>query len=401
MIFNTAWFLGFFALFFGFSLFLPGGRVRLLYVLAGSAAFHFHFAGWYGVVPIYLGGVATYLIALAMERHAPGDPRRGRWLAAGLAVPVGILLYYKYRVLLTAPLLEAAGLSEAPWAAPFLEAPLLPLALSFFTFEYVHYLTDVHRGSPAVRKPLDFAFFALFFPSLVSGPIKRYQPFLAQVRDGLPPAPPPLVVSGLVQVLMGFSKKLLVADPATLMVREVEALPDLSAQGVLLIVLLQSVRILFDFSGYSDIAIGLGRMMGLELPANFRYPYAARDIASFWNRWHMSLSTWIRDYLYIPLGGSRQGTLRTLGNLLAAMFLCGLWHGAAWHFGLWGVWHGAGLAVHRAFDRSRWAAACRRLPLWGAFSWTLTLAFVGFGWLLFFYPLEKVVNFTRLMLRIA
>jgi alginate O-acetyltransferase complex protein AlgI len=398
MIFNTSWFLAFFVLFYLFFWLTPGDKIRRLYVLAASMVFHFHFAGWYGVIPIYLAGVATYTIALAMERHQPGTSGRRRWLTTGLFIPVGVLLYYKYRTFLVGPLLSGMGLSEHPWAGPFLETPLLPLALSFFTFEYVHYLVDVYKGSPAVRKPLDFAFFALFFPSLVSGPIKRFQPFLEQVRNGLKTPTLAFAITGFTQVLMGFGKKLLVADPATLMIREIEASPDLTGGGVIVLIILQSIRILFDFSGYSDIAIGLGRTMGLELPANFRYPYIARDIASFWQRWHISLSTWIRDYLYIPLGGNRSGRMRTLFNLTLAMFLCGLWHGAAWHFGIWGLYHGLGLAIHSAYARSAWAPRCHRLPLWSLLSWIITMLFVGYGWLVFFYPVEKVVHFTKLLI---
>ncbi len=167
-------------------------------------------------------------------------------------------------------------------------------------------------------------------------------------------------------MLVGFFKKLVIADNAALAIELLDARPAATRGSVVLLMVLLSVRILFDFSGYSDIAIGLARMLGLELPANFRYPYIARNIAEFWQRWHISLSRWIRDYIYIPLGGGRRGLLAKTANLSVAMFLCGLWHGAAWHFGLWGLYHGFGLAVHSLWERSARVgaspAAGRHLP---------------------------------------
>jgi alginate O-acetyltransferase complex protein AlgI len=155
------------------------------------------------------------------------------------------------------------------------------------------------------------------------------------------------------------------------------------------------VRILFDFSGYSDIAIGLARMLGIGLPSNFRFPYIARNIAEFWQRWHISLSRWIRDYIYIPLGGGRRGLIVKAANLSVTMFACGLWHGAAWHFGFWGLYHGAGLTLHSLWERSR---AGRRFAAFRPSRWigiAVTDAFVAYGWLLFFYPLDKVAMYTK------
>ena len=274
----------------------------------------------------------------------------------------------------------------------------LPLAISFFTFEFVHYLTDVYRGGAPIRSPFRFAFFSIFFPSIVSGPIKRYQPFLAQVEGGLRRPNLEAVLRGAAQVLLGFFKKLVVADNAALAIELLEKRPHASRPDVALLVFLLSVRILFDFSGYSDIAIGLARMLGIELPVNFRYPYIARNISEFWQRWHISLSRWIRDYIYIPLGGGQGGVARKIANLSLAMFLCGLWHGAAWHFGLWGLYHGLGLATHSVWERS---SLGKRLAGVRATRWMGTLvtdAFVAYGWLLFFYPVDRVVVLTRALL---
>ncbi len=399
MIFNTAWFLVFFAIFYAGLAFVSfvarAPRVTFLYVLVASAVFHFHFAGPAGVLPIVAMGLSTYLFGLLLGTLRVGSSGRRLAFAAGVAVPVLGLLFYKYQGLLR------ETLSSRPVDASGNVVPALPLAISFFTFEFVHYLTDVARGSRPIRDPLRFSFFAIFFPSIVSGPIKRYQPFLAQVENGLLPPRSRDVLAGAAQVLLGFFKKLVVADNAAVLIELLEKHPAPTRGLVLALAALLSVRILFDFSGYSDIAIGLGRMVGLELPKNFNFPYAARNLAEFWQRWHMSLSSWIRDYVYIPLGGGRSGLLRKALNLSVTMFLCGLWHGPAWHFGLWGLYHGVGLAVHAGWEK---AMAGRRTGegLFPRLAGTaITDLFVAYGWLLFFYPLDRVVGYTRLLLGLS
>ena len=393
MIFNTSWFLVFFPIVYVLFLLLPGTRLRFAFLLLASAVFHWHYAGPAGVAPIIVIALCTFAIGLALPKTPQASRPRKLLLALGVAIPVAALVAYKYRVLL----LGTVGLGGPVRVRPGLGAAgvALPLAISFFTFEFVHYLTDVAKGSAPIRSPFRFAFFSIFFPSIVSGPIKRYQPFLAQAQPGIfrPRAGPAL--RGAAQVLVGFFKKLVIADNAALAIELLDARPSATRGSVVLLMVLLSVRILFDFSGYSDIAIGLARMLGLELPANFRYPYIARSIAEFWQRWHISLSRWIRDYIYIPLGGGRRGLLVKTANLSIAMFLCGLWHGAAWHFGLWGLYHGLGLAVHSLWERS---ALGRRLAGAQAARWAgiaLTDAFVAFGWLLFFYPVERVAALTR------
>jgi len=393
MIFNTSWFLVFFPIVYVVLLLLPGARLRFAFLLLASAVFHWHYAGPAGVAPIIVIALCTFAIGLALPRTPAGSLQRKFLLAAGVAVPVAALIAYKYRVLL----LGTVGLGGPPQVRPGLGAAgvALPLAISFFTFEFVHYLTDIAKGSAPIRSPFRFAFFSIFFPSIVSGPIKRYQPFLAQAQPGILRPRAGLALQGAAQVLVGFFKKLVIADNAALAIELLDARPAATRGSVGLLMLLLSVRILFDFSGYSDIAIGLARMLGLELPPNFRYPYIARNIAEFWQRWHISLSRWIRDYIYIPLGGGRRGLLVKTVNLSIAMFLCGLWHGAAWHFGLWGLYHGFGLAAHSLWERS---ALGQRLSGARAARWVgvaLTDAFVAFGWLLFFYPVERVAVLTR------
>lgn len=393
MIFNTSWFLVFFPVAFLLLACVPGPRLRLGTLLVLRAVFHFHFAGPAGVAPVFAMGVATYAGGILVGR-AEGPAKR-RLFVAFLLVPVTGLLVYKYQALALSSL---GALLGGPFAERLgtVTPPALPLAISFFTFEFVHYLTDVHKGSPPVGDPVRFALFAIHFPSIVSGPIKRFQPFLAQLEEGLKRPRAEALVSGAGQAALGFAKKLIVADAAAEAISLVQAAPP-SRTSVVLLMALLSVRILFDFSGYSDIAIGLSRMIGIELPPNFRMPYAATNLAEFWQRWHISLSSWIRDYLYIPLGGSRKGNARRVLNLAVTMFLCGLWHGPAWHFGLWGLYHGAGLGVHALWRSSRVGERFSRLPFANALSLILTVCFVAYGWLLFFYPLADVARYSRVL----
>ena len=396
MIFNTGWFVVFFLIFYFLFWLVPNARLRFFYVLGASAIFHYHFAGPAGVRPIIVMAVFTFGFGLWLARVENGTRTKRAVFVAALLVPVTGLLYFKYRGLLASLVFWHQRTPAAPDVTP-----ALPLALSFFTFEFVHYLTDVYHGSPAIRNPFQFGIFTIFFPSIVSGPIKRFQPFLAQVREGIPRPDATRVTLGAAQVLMGFFKKLVVADNAALLIKYVESESAESRAKVLTLMVLLSVRILFDFSGYSDIAIGLGRMMGLELPANFRYPYIAQNISDFWQRWHMSLTSWIRDYIYIPLGGSRGRPFQRVFNLALTMFLCGLWHGAKWHFGVWGLYHGVGLGVHSAWERWGFRQRTARLAVPAWIGILATDVFVAFGWLLFFYPVNRVVQMTGILLGLS
>ena len=399
MIFNTTWFLIFFISFYFFLWILPTGKLRFYYLLICCFIFHYHFAGPAGVAPIIIIAIITYFMAIWISKFPPG-PQKKRAFLLGLLAPVLALIFYKYRVLLFSPLVPLAQGPAKEFLLAHVVQVAMPLAISFFTFEFVHYLTDVYHGyGEPVRNPLKFGIFCIFFPSIVSGPIKRFQPFLAQLEEGLPRPPGPKALLGLAQVLLGFFKKLVIADNATTMIHLLEKRADLTFGPVCLLMALLSVRILFDFSGYSDIAIGLGKMIGLDLPANFNFPYISRNITEFWRRWHMSLSGWVRDYIYIPMGGNRVSLSRRFVNLMVTMFVCGLWHGASWHFGLWGMYHGAGLALHSLWEKSgsgqKWAA-------WRFSRWMdvgITNVFVAYGWLLFFYPMDQVVKITSYLFR--
>jgi alginate O-acetyltransferase complex protein AlgI len=396
LIFNTNWFLLFFLAFYFLLWLMPNAKIRFFYVLACSAVFHYHFAGPAGITPIIIMAVITFFLALWMVQY-PHDSSRKKWIFSfALLVPVVGLVFYKYRALLLGSLGHSVGGPAGDWLSSYAVQPAMPLAISFFTFEFVHYLTDVYHGDgKPVRNPFKFAIFCIFFPSIVSGPIKRFQPFLAQLEVGLERPAVERAALGLAQVLLGFFKKLVIADNATLLIHLLEKRTDLTFGPVCLLMSLLSIRILFDFSGYSDIAIGLGKMIGLDLPHNFNFPYIARNITDFWRRWHMSLSSWIRQYIYIPLGGNRHGPIRKFLNLIVTMFVCGLWHGASWHFGIWGIYHGVGLTLHNTWEKTPWSQKWNALPVSRWVGIVVTNVFVAYGWLLFFYPMEDVLKFTR------
>lgn len=387
MLFTTYWFIWFAAAFFPLYWVCRHPVARQWVLLIGCTTFHYYFAGPAGVLPIVVLGGVTYLSALS----------RRRWLCHGaIALSVLALVFYKYTVFLSSGLLgyfsPELGATAAHQAQGWLpSAP--PLGISFFVFEFVHYLVEVQRGSEPIRRPMDFALFSIFFPSLVAGPIKRYSQFIPSLHAGLARVELADVAAGTQRIALGFLKKVVIADNLTLVLNYHEKhFEILGASASWLFLAGLAARILFDFSGYSDIAIGLARMMGVTLPENFRWPYLATDLQDFWQRWHISLSTWIRDYVYIPLGGSRHGIARKLLNGLIAFTLCGIWHGPAWNFALWGLWHGLGLAVQNSYQTALGpvgraiAAVFDFLPF---LSWLLTILFVAFGWLLFFYPVEQ------------
>jgi alginate O-acetyltransferase complex protein AlgI len=396
MIFNTYWFVGFAAVFYPIYWLLWRPGPRLAWLLAGCAVFHAHFAGAAGVLPIIVLGLVTYLVALSRRRLLCG---------AGIVLCVLALAFYKYAGFLCRDVFGAL----APGLAGRLEpahggfaAIAVPLAISFFAFEFVHYLADIRRGHEPIRRPAEFALFALHFPSLVAGPIKRYESYVPDLHAGLARVNVDDVAAGLQRVALGLVKKVVLADNLALALDFYGArYADLSPEEAWLYLVALSARLLLDFSGYSDLAIGLSRMLGVRLPENFNFPYLATSLQDFWRRWHISLSSWVRDYVYIPLGGSRHGPLRRLVNGLAAFALVGLWHGAAWHFVLWGLWHGAGLAVSSTYTAwlgpagAKLKAELTRAP---SVAWALTMLHVSFGWLLFFHePAQAWAMATKLM----
>ena len=328
-----------------------------------------------------LGGI-TVGNQIAARLIAAADTERTRGRICGVAVALdlltlGVFKYYGFFVSDVDELLDAFALGTP---LPLLTV-VLPIGISFFTFQAITYVVDVKRGDAEPASLIDAAIYLSFFPHLVAGPIVRASEFLPQLKA--PRDPTRVAVgAGLALVGLGLVKKVLIADTlAREIVDPVFGVPEAYfAPDALLATLAYATQIYCDFSGYTDIAIGLALLMGFIFPQNFRSPYRATGFRDFWRRWHMTLSRFLRDYLYIPLGGNRGSRLFTYRNLMITMVLGGLWHGAAWTFVLWGAFHGAGLVTEHAIA----GRVGRRTPAWlrGA----CTFALVCFGWILFRSP---------------
>lgn len=337
---------------------------------------------WEGGALILLLGatiVVNYLVAKWLGVHRVAKPSSGKWLVratvAANLVSLGVWKYGGFAAEQSARLSRAIGV-EATWSLNL----LLPIAISFYTFQCISYVIDSWRGTaqPAPRL-VDFAAYILLFPHLIAGPIVRY----ADIEDDLLQVPHRRLddfAMGAPRFFWGLAKKVLIADQVSGIVNQVFALPDTRITTLVawIGVLAYAIQIYFDFSGYSDMAIGLARMFGFVFPENFNRPYSAVSVTDFWRRWHISLSSWFRDYVYIPIGGNRRGTWRTYLNLSIVFLLTGMWHGADWTFLAWGAFHGLCLIVERLTGVSTWApsrfTAVRR---------TVTFALVCVGWAMF------------------
>ena len=320
--------------------------------------------------------ILDYLVGLGLNRFE-GRARRRFLLSCSIVGNLGILFFFKYRLFAGEAWNGLAHTLSLPTVG-LADSLVLPVGISFYTFQSLSYTVDVYRKQiPPERNFILFAAYISMFPQLVAGPIVRF----GAVRAGLQKLPITLegVAAGSQRFMVGLAKKVLIADQvAPLAV----ALFDGGARGASnawVGVLAFTVQIAFDFSGYSDMAIGLGRMLGLRLPENFDRPYRARSVTEFWRRWHMTLGAWFRDYVYIPLGGNRRSRARTLCNLVATMLLCGAWHGAAWVFIIWGAWHGAFLLIERT-------GMLRKVVGRGALGWAYAFLVVVLGWVWFKSP---------------
>ena len=316
-------------------------------VLVGASLL-FYFWGERFFVAVMLASIlANYGFGLAVERYR-GRAGARAVVALAVAANLGLLVAYKYSGFLLENLnlgLAAAGLDPVALALP----AHLPIGISFFTFQALSYVVDVFRGEAEVqRSPFRLSLYISLFPQLVAGPIVRYREIEAQLaerrvdlaRMGL----------GVQRFVIGLGKKVLLATPLEAPVASVfDELPlaELTLPIAWLGVFAYMLQLYFDFSGYSDMAIGLGHMLGFRFPENFRYPFAARSVRELWTRWHVSLTRWFRDYVYVPLGGNRAGAWRTYRNLLVVFVLCGLWHGASWNFVVFGLFHGVFLVLER------------------------------------------------------
>jgi len=347
MLFTTQKFLIFFLVVFTAYWVIPWRRPRVWLLLAAS---YYFYATWNADLArlIFLTTVCDYLIARAMDATAVAWRRRGLMLLS-IVGNLGVLSYFKYANFFLQSLQDALRAAGASTSFPVLSI-VLPVGISFYTFEAISYTVDVYRGKIRAERNLDhFLLFILFFPHLVAGPIVRAADFLPQAMRPKHLTWPRFTV-GARLVLLGLFKKMVIADRMALFVDPVFADPGRFDTAVVwLAVVAYAIQVYCDFSGYTDIALGTARLLGYRLALNFNMPFASPNMSEFWRRWHMSLSNWIRDYIYIPLGGSRGTIVRTSLNLLIAMTLCGLWHGANWTFVVWGALNGLYLIVHRLF----------------------------------------------------
>ncbi len=348
MIFNSLTFLVFVAAFLPIYFNLKG-RARLLWALAGSYLFY----GWWDWRFLSLIAISTMVdFYLGSRMHVEeGERKRKQLLLASMVLNLGLLGFFKYFGFFTESfvvMLQSFGLNPSIHTLNI----ILPVGISFYTFQSMSYTIDIYRRQ---LKPepdvLKFATFVAFWPQLVAGPIVRASDFLPQFRKDHD-FEWNRFTAGVAQVLWGFFKKVAVADSLAPIVEQCFGEPTAFASIYLLIgVIFYSFQIYCDFSGYSDIAIGFARMLGFDFPQNFRTPYFSKGFSEFWRRWHISLSSWLRDYLYISLGGNRKGKAKTYRNLMLTMLLGGLWHGANWTFVFWGFLHGLYLMVERFWSK--------------------------------------------------
>jgi alginate O-acetyltransferase complex protein AlgI len=374
MIFSSNLFIfGFMPLFFAVYYLTPWSAKNALVLLV--SLFFYEFGAGQIVIVLIFSIIVNYVAALAIESSGGILRRSAFWIA--VVINVVALFYYKYFDFawhavneLSSGTLQRIGLPEPQVA--------LPIGISFFTFQALSYIADVYtKHCSAERSFIRFGMYHSLFPQLIAGPIVRY----VEIRNEIAFRNISLteLTEGWTRFAIGLAKKTIVADHAGQIADQIFGLgaPQLTPTTAWLGAVAYGVQILYDFSGYSDMAIGLGRLLGFHFPENFDDPYLSRSMTEFWRRWHMTLARWFRDYLYIPLGGNREGPIRTYVNLVIVFFLCGLWHGAGFTFIVWGLFHGAFLAGER-IAMHRWTVAPR-----GVLGQVYTLAAVTIGWVLF------------------
>ncbi len=373
MVFSSNVFLFLFLPIFLGLYYLSSNRYRNLLILIGSYLFY----AWWRVDFLLLFVAVTlwnYIFGLRIDRAGTGSKAAQRWVLWGVVGNLATLAYFKYANFGMANInaaLEAAGFE------PFLLTHvILPIGISFYIFQSISYLIDVYRGDTKPTENLiNFAAFIALFPQLIAGPVLRYKDLADQFTDRTHSVDK--FSEGATRFMQGFVKKVFIADSLAPLVDHCFALDNPSTGDAWLGMIAYTAQLYFDFSGYSDMAIGLGLMMGFRFMENFNQPYISQSITEFWRRWHISLSTWLRDYLYVPLGGNRNGTFNTYRNLFLTMLLGGFWHGANWTFLIWGAWHGMWLAIERAMGVN--AAPKVLNPV----KWLFTFFLVMLGWVIF------------------
>ncbi len=368
-------------------------RARNAWLLACSYLFY----GWWDwrfLFLILLSSSVDFLAATQIEKNSA---RARRWLVGSVVTNLGILFSFKYFGFFVASanmLLAQLGLEQGLGSF----AVMLPVGISFYTFQSMSYTIDVYRGEIKAQKdPLLFALYVSFFPQLVAGPIERARMLFPQFAR-----PSSITALGFQQgvnlIIWGLFKKVVLADNLARVVDPVFAATAPDWFAILLACYAFAFQIYFDFSGYTDMARGVAKLMGFELSLNFRMPYLSRGPQDFWRRWHISLSQWLRDYLYKPLGGSKNGGFLTLRNLMLTMLLGGLWHGAAWHYLWWGVFHGLLLLLYRAKPLASLAGEGRARGVSGFLGWFVFFHLCTWAWMLF--RVEEMGQFVWFSMRL-
>jgi alginate O-acetyltransferase complex protein AlgI len=360
-------------------------------LLIASIVFYVKGAGLF--TWLILGSIAfNYWSAILVQRFKATSIRKSKFvLTFAVAINLLVLGIFKYANFFGQNV--NAALAALNWSTIGLPVILLPIGISFFTFHAISYVVDVYRGDATAQKsPVHAALYLLLFPQLIAGPIIRYRTIADQLARRVVTLDD--FAEGVRRFVTGLGKKVLIANVVAVPADRIFSAPtgQLDAAHAWLAVICYTLQIYFDFSGYSDMAIGLGRMFGFHFPENFRWPYIADTVQEFWRRWHMSLSSWFRDYLYVPLGGNRVSSARMYRNLVTVFFLCGLWHGASWNFVIWGIFHGTFLVL----ERLGLASAVRRL--WLPLRHVYLLLVVMIGWVFFRADtLPTAIAFLRTM----
>ena len=361
--------------------YLVVGR-RLRNVLLLLASLFFYLWGENIYVLVMLSSITmNYIFGLLIDRNIKRGDSGKLPMVLGVVANLGLLIFFKYTNFIVDNVNILLGTMGV--AAINIEPIHLPIGISFFTFQAMSYIIDVYRKDSNVQKnPINLGLYIALFPQLIAGPIVRYHDIADQINRRKTRLLD--VAAGSERFIFGLGKKVLIANPLALVADQIFALPvdQLSTGAAWIGVICYTLQIYFDFSGYSDMAIGLGRMFGFRFLENFNYPYISRSIREFWRRWHISLSSWFRDYLYIPMGGNRLGEKRTRRNLLIVFLLVGLWHGASWSFIVWGLIHGLFLI----FERSRPGRFIEKMPT--PLQLVYTLLVVMNAWV--FFRVEKL-----------
>lgn len=394
MVFSSSVFLFYFLPIFLLLYYVINAKYKNLTALIFSVFFY----AWGAPELVYmvLGSLLVdYFIVKALSKS---DKNKRLLLLGSVILNIGMLVYFKYANFLVDnvnSIITSFGGSPAKWTEV-----VLPIGISFFTFQKLSYTVDVYRGdSKSLKSFVDYAMYILLFPQLIAGPIVRYNEIENQITDRSANETWDNRFAGFFRFIIGLSKKLLIANVLGAKVDEIFSLEtaQISTSQAWIGIVAYSFQIYYDFSGYSDMAIGIGNMIGFKFPENFNNPYISTNITEFWKRWHMTLSRWMRDYLYIPLGGSRVNSkARLFFNLWIVFFISGLWHGAAWNFAVWGIFHGVFLILDRLF-LIKFTEKIGKYP-----SIILTYFITLIGWVIFrsetltyaFEFMEKMFSFT-------